>query len=295
MGDTKGGPFLLEIAIEARSRADVEKLAQSIAALSEQLPAVEFRLDPESGQTRVYARTETGLDDAVKRLAQEIRIAVGAPQIAYREAPSHAAEVDYTHKKILGPTGQFARVQLRIEPAEEFDPSFVNADVGGAVLAEYIPGVERGVRSIFSSGPLVGFPMIRTRVELVDGAYHDVDSSPLAFEIAARAAMRDAADRLGMRLFEPVMHLEVTAPEEFAGTVIGALNSCRGEIRTQDTSGETIRIEALAPLANLFGYRQNLAETTMDRATLTMAFDHYRPVPNKPPDDIFPGAMAMRA
>jgi elongation factor G len=290
------GPYLLETGVEARSATDAEKLQAAVAQLAAQMPSVSFSLDRESGQLRLKASHEDELENAVTLLSRAVDVQVGSPQVGYREAPTRAAEIDHTYKKQLGQNGQFARVRLRIEPAEEIEPSFASVVANGTIPDEFNPGIERGVRSVVSSGPLIGYPMIRTRVTLLDGAWHATDSSALAFEIATRVAMRESAEKAAVRLFEPFVRLEILHHEEVLGTVIGDLNSRRGEIEAQEMRGEAIHLQALAPVVNLFGYGKALVATTGGRATLSsMMFDHYRAVPNQPPDDVFPPAVGMRA
>jgi elongation factor G len=290
------GPHVLEIAIEARSAEAAKKLGAVIAELIPQLPEVSFSLDRENGQLRLKAGGEAELEVVVARISTAADVSVGTPQVGYREAPTRVAEIDHTHKRQVGLRGQFARVKLRIEPAEEIEPSFASVVANGAILDEFIPGVERGVRSVVSSGPFAGYPMIKTLITLTDGAWHANDSSILAFEIATRVAMRDSKERAAVRLFEPFVRLEIACHEDVLGIVIGDLNSRRGEIELQEQRGEAMHLQALAPVANLFGYGKALVATTGGRAALaSMTFDHYRLVPNQPPDDMFPPAVGMRA
>lgn len=205
---------------------------------------------------------------------------IGAPQVAYRETISRSTEIDYTHKKQTGGTGQFARVKLVIDPTEPGEGySFESKIVGGAVPKEYIPGVEKGIKSVMDSGPLAGFPVIDFKVALIDGAFHDVDSSVLAFEIATRAAMRDGLKKAGAKLLEPIMKVEVVTPEEYTGGVIGDLTSRRGMVTGQDSRGNANVIAAMVPLANMFGYINQLRSMTSGRAVFSMEFDHYDAVP----------------
>ena len=205
---------------------------------------------------------------------------IGAPQVAYRETISRPTEIDYTHKKQTGGTGQFARVKLEITPTEPGEGySFESRIVGGAVPKEYIPGVEKGIKSVMDSGPLAGFPVIDFKVQLIDGAFHDVDSSVLAFEIASRAAMREGLKKAGAKLLEPIMKVEVVTPEEYTGGVIGDLTSRRGMINGQDSRGNANVIAAMVPLANMFGYINQLRSMTSGRAVFSMEFDHYDTVP----------------
>jgi elongation factor G len=205
---------------------------------------------------------------------------IGAPQVAYRETITRQAEIDYTHKKQSGGSGQFARVKIVFEPNEEGeDFAFESKIVGGNVPKEYIPGVEKGIQSVMDSGPVAGFPMLGVKATLMDGAYHDVDSSVLAFEIAARAAFREGAQKAGAQLLEPIMKVEVVTPEDYMGDVIGDLNSRRGQIAGTETRGVDTVISAMVPLANMFGYVNSLRSMSQGRAQYTMHFDHYEPVP----------------
>ncbi len=217
----------------------------------------------------------------ILRRTYKVDANIGAPQVAYRETLGRKAEIDYTHKKQTGGTGQFARVKLVFEPLPPGSGFvFENDIVGGSIPKEFIPGVEKGIKSVMNSGPLVGFPVIDFKVTLIDGAYHDVDSSVLAFEIASRAAFREASEKVQMKLLEPVMKVEVVAPEDYVGTVIGDLNSRRGMILGQEMRGNATVINAMVPLANMFGYVNNLRSATQGRANYTMQFDHYEAVPS---------------
>jgi elongation factor G len=232
---------------------------------------------------------ELHLDILVDRMRREFKVEanIGAPQVAYRETISRSTEIDYTHKKQTGGTGQFARIKLIIDPVEPgVGYSFESKIVGGAVPKEYIPGVEKGIKSVMDSGPLAGFPVIDFKVQLIDGAFHDVDSSVLAFEIAARAAMRDGLKKAGAKLLEPIMKVDVVTPEDFTGGVIGDLTSRRGMIQGQDSMGNANVIHAMVPLANMFGYINNLRSMTSGRATFSMSFDHYDTVPQNLSDEI---------
>ena len=290
------GPHVLEIAVEARSADDAEKLKAAVAQLTPQMPSISFSLDSESGQLRLKAASEDDLEDAVNRLSRAAAVRVGAPQVAYRETLGRKAEIDYTHKKQTGGTGQFARVKLIFEPLPPGSGFvFENEIVGGSIPKEFIPGVEKGIKSVMNSGPLVGFPVIDFKVSLIDGAYHDVDSSVLAFEIASRAAFREASEKVQMKLLEPIMKVEVVSPEDYVGTVIGDLNSRRGMIQGQEMRGNATVINSLAPLANMFGFVDGLARATNARACVAIEFSHYAPVDPSPPDDVFPPAVGKRA
>jgi elongation factor G len=274
---------VIEIKIEPKSKADQEKLALALQRLAAEDPSFRVATDPESGETRLRGMGELHLDIKVDILRRTYKVEanVGAPQVAYRETLGRATEIDYTHKKQTGGTGQFARVKILFEPqAPGLGYSFESAIVGGSVPREYIPGVEKGIKSVMNSGPLVGFPVIDFKATLLDGAYHDVDSSVLAFEIASRAAFREASEKAQMKLLEPIMKVEVVSPEEYVGTVIGDLNSRRGMIQGQEMRGNATVINAMVPLANMFGYVNNLRSATQGRANYTMQFDHYEAVPN---------------
>jgi elongation factor G len=274
---------VIEIAIEPKSKADQEKLALALQRLAAEDPSFRVSTDHESGQTRLKGMGELHLDikvDILKR-TYKVEANIGAPQVAYRETLGRRAEIDYTHKKQTGGTGQFAKISLIFEPLPPGSGFvFENEIVGGAIPKEFIPGVEKGLRSVMNSGPLVGFPVIDFKVSLVDGSYHDVDSSVLAFEIAARAAFREAAEKVQMKLLEPIMKVEVVSPEDYVGTVIGDLNSRRGMIQGQEMRGNATVINAQVPLANMFGYVNNLRSQTQGRANYTMQFSHYEAVPS---------------
>ncbi|WP_406853930.1 elongation factor G [Alsobacter sp. KACC 23698] len=274
---------VIEIAIEPKSKADQEKLGVALSKLAAEDPSFRVSTDIESGQTILKGMGELHLDIKVDILRRTYKVDanIGAPQVAYRETLTRKTEVDYTHKKQTGGTGQFARVKFVVQPNEvgkgyEFESKIV----GGAVPKEYIPGVEKGLNSVMNSGPLAGFPVVDVKVELIDGAYHDVDSSALAFEIASRAAFREALQKGGAVLLEPIMKVEVVTPEDYTGSVIGDLTGRRGQVQGQDMRGNAIVINAMVPLANMFGYVNNLRSMSQGRATFTMQFDHYEQVPS---------------
>jgi len=280
---------VIEIAVEPKSKADQEKMSAALARLAAEDPSFRVETDLESGQTIMKGMGELHLDILVDRMKREFKVEanIGAPQVAYRETISRATEIDYTHKKQTGGTGQFARVKLEITPTEPGEGySFESRIVGGAVPKEYVPGVEKGIKSVMESGPLAGFPVIDFKVALVDGAYHDVDSSVLAFEIATRAAMREGLKKAGAKLLEPIMKVEVVTPEEYTGGIIGDLTSRRGQVQGQDTRGNANVINAFVPLANMFGYINNLRSMSSGRAQFTMQFDHYEPVPSNISEEI---------
>jgi elongation factor G len=273
---------VIEIAIEPKSKADQEKLGIALAKLAAEDPSFRVSTDHESGQTILKGMGELHLDIKVDILKRTYKVDanIGAPQVAFRERITRPAEVEYTHKKQSGGSGQFAVVKLKVEPnAPGEGYQFESKIVGGAVPKEYIPGVEKGVESVLGSGVVAGFPVVDVKVALVDGKYHDVDSSALAFEIAARAAFRDALQKGKSVLLEPIMKVEVVTPEDYTGSVIGDLNSRRGQIQGQDMRGNANVISAMVPLMNMFGYVNNLRSMSQGRATFTMQFDHYAEAP----------------
>jgi elongation factor G len=280
---------VIEIAIEPKSKADQEKLGVALAKLVAEDPSFRVNTDPESGQTIIKGMGELHLDIKVDILKRTYKVDanIGAPQVAYREKITKPVTVDYTHKKQTGGHGQYGRVKIVAEPQP---PSsgfvFENDIVGGAVPKEFIPAVEKGLESVLGSGVLAGFPVVDVKVTLVDGASHDVDSSALAFEIAARMALREALQKAGPALLEPIMKVEVVTPEEYTGSVIGDLNSRRGQIQGQDMRGNANVINAMVPLQNMFGYVSNLRSMSQGRATFTMQFDHYAEVPRAIADEI---------
>src|ERR1700692_4428576 len=273
---------VIEIAIEPKSKADQEKLGVALAKLAAEDPSFRVSTDQESGQTILKGMGELHLDIKVDILRRTYKVDanIGAPQVAFRERVTKRAEVDYTHKKQTGGTGQFARVKFIVEPNEPGKGfEFESKVVGGSVPKEYIPGVEKGLNSVLTSGVVAGFPVVDVKVQLVDGAYHDVDSSALAFEIASRAAFRDALQKGKSVLLEPIMKVEVVTPEDYTGSVIGDLNSRRGHIQGPDMRGNANVINAMVPLMNMFGYVNNLRSMSQGRATFTMQFDHYAEAP----------------
>ncbi|TPK59277.1 elongation factor G [Mesorhizobium sp. B2-4-15] len=273
---------VIQIAIEPKTKNDQEKMGLALHRLAAEDPSFRVKTDEESGQTIISGMGELHLDIIVDRMRREFKVEanVGAPQVAYRETITRKHEQDYTHKKQTGGTGQFARVKVVFEPnSESEDFVFESKIVGGAVPKEYIPGVEKGIQSVMGAGPFAGFPMIGVRATLIDGAYHDVDSSVLAFEIASRACFREAAPKLGVQLLEPIMKVEVVTPEDYVGSVIGDLNGRRGQIQGQEARGVAVVINSMVPLANMFKYVDNLRSMSQGRAAYTMQFDHYEPVP----------------
>jgi elongation factor G len=280
---------VIEIAIEPKSKADQEKLGVALAKLVAEDPSFRVTTDQESGQTILKGMGELHLDikvDILKR-TYKVEANIGAPQVAYREKLSRQVTVDHTHKKQTGGSGQYARVKIVAEPLPPAGGfAFENKVVGGNVPKEYIPGVEKGLESVLGSGVLAGFPVVDLKVTLIDGDYHDVDSSALAFEICARAALREALQKGSPVLLEPIMKVEVVTPEEYTGSVIGDLNSRRGQIQGQDMRGNANVVNAMVPLANMFGYVSNLRSMSQGRATFTMQFDHYAEVPRAVAEEI---------
>ncbi len=280
---------VIEIAVEPKTKADQEKMSLGLQRLAAEDPSFRVETDLESGQTIMKGMGELHLDILVDRLKREFKVEanIGAPQVAYRETISRETEHTYTHKKQSGGSGQFAEVKMIITPTAPGEGySFESRIVGGAVPKEYIPGVEKGVKSVMDSGPLAGFPVIDFKVALIDGKFHDVDSSVLAFEIAARAWMREAMKKAGAKMLEPIMKVEVVTPEDYTGNVIGDLTSRRGQVTGQEPRGNAIAIAAMVPLANMFGYINNLRSMSSGRAQFTMQFDHYEAVPQNISEEI---------
>ena len=280
---------VINLKIEPKTKADQEKMAIALNTMAVEDPSFRVSIDPESGETILKGMGELHLDikvDILKR-TYNVEANVGQPQVAYREALARPADIDYTHKKQTGGTGQFARVKLRLEPNEtgkgnEFEATIV----GGTVPREYIPGVEKGVKSVWDSGVLIGFPLVDMKVTLHDGAFHEVDSSAIAFEIAARSAMKEGCDKGGVKILEPIMDVEVVTPGDFVGSIIGDINSRRGQIRNQEMRGNATVIRAYVPLANMFGYVSQLRSMSTGRASYTMQFAHYADVPRNVADEV---------
>jgi elongation factor G len=291
-------PRLVEIAIEPKSKADQEKLAVALVKLAAEDPTFGVSIDHESGQTILKGVSEPHLDIKVDILKRTYKVDanIGAPQVAFRERVTKRVEHSYTYKKQTGGTGQFAAVTIIVEPNEPGKGyEFESRIVGGAVPKEYIPGVEKGVESVLSSGVVAGFPVIDVKVALVDGKYHDVDSSALAFEIAARVAFREALQKGKSVLLEPIMKVEVVTPEDCIGSIIGDLNLRRGQIQGQGMRGNATVINAMVPLMNMFDYVNNLRLMSQGRAAFSMQFDHYAPAPLPEDDPPFRPAIGMRA
>jgi elongation factor G len=290
--------WLVEVAIEPKSKADWEKLGVALAELVAEDPSFFVSIDQESGQIILKGMGELHLDRKIDILGHtyKVDVNVGAPHAAFRERITRRAEVDYTYKKQTGGIGQFARVKLVVEPNEPGQGfEFESKVVGGAVPEKFIPGVEKGLNSVLNSGVVAGFPVVDVKVQLVDGAYHDVDSSELAFEIAARAAFREALQKGKSVLLEPIVRVEVVTPEDCTGSVIGDLNRRRGRLQGQDMRGNANVIHAMVPLMNMFGYVNSLRSISQGHATFTMQFDHYAEAPpNNDDEPPFPPAIGMR-
>ncbi len=280
---------VIEVAVEPKTKGDQEKMGMALARLATEDPSFRVSTDFESGQTIIKGMGELHLEIIVDRMKREFKVEanVGAPQVAYRETISRSLEQDYTHKKQSGGSGQYARLKIRYEPLPPGTGyEFENDVVGGSVPKEFVPGVVKGLDSARPNGPIAGFPVIDFKATLIDGAYHDVDSSALAFEIAARANFREAIPKAGPRLLEPVMRVEVVTPEEYMGDVIGDLNSRRGHINSMDSRANARIVAAMVPLANMFGYVNKLRSMSQGRATYTMHFDHYEQVPQAVADEV---------
>jgi elongation factor G len=280
---------VIEISVEPKTKADQEKLGVALAKLASEDPSFTVSTDHESGQTILKGMGELHLDIKIDILRRTYKVdaTIGQPQVAYRESLGRKVDIDYTHKKQTGGTGQFARVMITFEPGEPGSGFvFENSIVGGAVPKEYIPGVQKGLESIKDGGLLAGFPLIDFKATLTDGKFHDVDSSVLAFEIAARAAFRELKDKGQPKLLEPIMAVEVVTPEDYLGSVIGDLNGRRGMIQGQDMRGNATVVNAFVPLANMFGYVNTLRGMSQGRAAFTMQYDHYEPVPQHVADEV---------
>jgi elongation factor G len=280
---------VIEIAIEPNSKADQEKMGVALSRLAAEDPSFRVKTDEESGQTIIAGMGELHLDIIVDRMKREFKVEanVGQPQVAYRETITQAADIDYTHKKQTGGTGQFARVKMRFEPLSAGTGfEFENEVVGGNVPREYVPGVQKGVVSAMQNGVVAGFPMVDIKATLIDGKYHEVDSSVLAFEIAGRAAFREGVQKARPVLLEPIMKVEVVTPDDYAGGVIGDLNSRRGQVQGTEMRGNATVINAMVPLANMFGYVNTLRSMSQGRAQYTMQFDHYAQVPSQVAQEI---------
>jgi elongation factor G len=280
---------VIEVAVEPKTKADYEKMGQALGRLAQEDPSFRVTSDEESGQTIIKGMGELHLEILVDRMKREFKVEadVGAPQVAYRETITKDVEVDYTHKKQSGGAGQFARVKMKFKPRERNTGiKFNNTVVGGNIPREYIPGVEKGINSAAQNGVIAGYNVIDFEAEVYDGAYHDVDSSVLAFEIASRAAFREAVGKAGPKLLEPMMKVEVVTPEDYMGDIIGDLNSRRGQIEKMEDRGNAKVVSAVVPLANMFGYVNNLRSMSQGRASYTMLFSHYDVVPSNVEEEI---------
>jgi elongation factor G len=280
---------VIEIAVEPKTKADQEKMSQALQRLAAEDPSFQVAVDHESGQTIIKGMGELHLDILVDRMKREFKVEanIGAPQVAYRETITAPYIVDYTHKKQSGGSGQFAKLQAEFIPAEPGEGfEFINEIVGGNIPKEYIPGVQKGIEQAMTTGVIAGFPVVDFKVRLFDGAYHDVDSSVMAFEIAAKAAFREAVAKAKPQLLEPMMKVEVVTPEEYMGDIIGDLNSRRGQVNNMGDRGNAKVIDAFVPLASMFGYINTLRSMSQGRAQYTMQFDHYEPVPQNVADEV---------
>ena len=280
---------VIEVAVEPKTKVDHEKMGTALSRLAQEDPSFKVTTDHESGQTIIKGMGELHLEIIVDRMKREFKVEanVGAPEVAYRETISKTSDVDYIHKKQSGGAGQFARVKIKFEPGEPGSGfEFINKIKGGNIPTEHIPGVEKGLKAQQQSGVIAGFPCIDFIATLYDGAYHDVDSSVLAFEIAARAAFRQGIAKANPVLLEPMMKVEVVTPEEYMGDVIGDINSRRGHIQEMTTRGNANVISAMVPLANMFGYVNNLRSLSQGRANYSMQFNHYEEVPSNVAEEV---------
>ena len=280
---------VIEIAIEPKTKADHDKLSAALARLAQEDPSFNVSTDEESGQTVLKGMGELHLEIIVDRMKREFGVDanIGAPQVAYRETISQAYDCDYTHKKQTGGSGQYARIKVLFEPGEPGSGySFESKVVGGSVPREYIPGVQKGLAAARETGVLLGFPVIDFKATLHDGNSHDVDSSVMAFEIAARASFREAMPRAKPKLLEPIMKVEVVTPDDYTGTITGDLSSRRGQVLSMEMRGNAQVINAMVPLANMFGYIGTLRSASQGRAQFTMQFDHYAEVPQSIADEV---------
>ncbi|MFL6861341.1 MAG: elongation factor G [Sphingomicrobium sp.] len=280
---------VIEVAVEPKTKADQEKMGIALNRLAAEDPSFRVSTDHESGQTIIKGMGELHLEILVDRMKREFKVEanVGAPQVAYREYLAKPIELTYTHKKQSGGSGQFGEVKVKVVPGERGSGfQFIDEIKGGNIPREYIPSVEKGMRETAETGSLIGFPIVDFAVHLIDGKYHDVDSSALAFEITGRGAMREAAQKAGIKILEPVMKVEVVTPEDYLGDVIGDINSRRGQIQGTDSRGNAQVVEAMVPLANMFGYVNQLRSFTQGRAQYTMQFSHYDEVPQNVADEV---------
>jgi elongation factor G len=296
--DIQTQPLLVEIAIEPKSKAEQDKLGLALARLAAEDPSFLVATDHESGQTILKGTSELHLDAKLDLLQRTCKVDtnIGAPRVTFRERPTKRVEVEYAHKKIEGPRGEFAIVKLAVAPNEPGKGYLFESKIaGGAVPEKYIPGVEKGVESVLTCGVVAGFPVVDVKVELIDGKYHDVDSSVRTFEIAARAAFREALQKAASVLLEPIMKVELVTPETYVGSLIGDLNFRRGQLQAQDMRGSATVIHAMVSLSNMLGYAETLRVQSQGRAAFTMQFDHYASVPLPEDDPPFRPATGMRA
>jgi len=280
---------VLEIAVEPKTKGDQEKMGEALGRLAREDPSFRVTSDEESGQTIIKGMGELHLDIIVDRMKREFKVEanIGAPQVAYRETILKSVENTYIHKKQSGGAGQFAKVELSVEPLPSGKGREIENKIkGGAIPKEFIPGVEKGIESVADSGILAGFPLIDYKVTILDGLHHDVDSSVLAFEIASRYCFKEACTKAVLKLLEPIMRIEVVTPENYMGDVIGDLNSRRDQVSTSDKRGNATVISAMVPLANMFGYINNLRSMSQGRASYSMFFDHYEKVPQNVQDEV---------
>jgi elongation factor G len=296
--DIPSPPHLVEVAIEPKSRADRETLDAALARLVAEDPSFAVSTDRESGQTILKGMSESQIEAKVDILktTYAIEANVGAPQVAFLERPTRRAEVEYTYKKVHGPKGSFAVVKIVVEPnVPGKGYEFISKIEGNQALAEYIPGIEKGLQSVLGSGVVAGCPVVDVKVQLIDAKYHDVDSSLMAFEIAARAAFCEALQKAKSVLLEPIMKVDVVTPTEHTRAIIDDLGLRRGQIRNREQRGDAVIVESLVPLMNMFGYAMTLRQKSLGRATFAMQFDHYAPAPSPVTDPPFRPAMGMRA
>jgi elongation factor G len=297
--DIQAQPRVVEMAIEPKSVDGQARLDIALTKLSAEDTSLQVAIDHESGQIILKGTSESHLESKVDKLERDgIKLNVGAPQVAFLERPTRRAEVEYTHRKHVGPMRQFAAVKLVVEPDESGSGYRFESNAADAIPKEYIPGIEKGIESVLAAGVVAGFPVTDIMVELIDGKYHDVDSSPLAFEIASRAAFREALRKAESVLLEPIMKVEVITPAEFAKTAIDDLGLRRGKVEHSGVNAGTATINAIVPLINMFGYGAPLHTISNHRATFKMQFDHYAPAPPQrtPGDDpTFRPAIGLRA
>jgi elongation factor G len=280
---------VISVSVKSKLKTEQEKFSAALGKMVRADPSLHLETDRETGQTILRGMGELHLEVTLDRMRTEFGVegTMGEPQVAYRETFTKKLTEQYIHKKQTGGSGQYAKVEIVAEPAPPGTPfAFENKVVGGSVPREFIPGVEKGLESVLGSGPLAGFPVVDLKASLVDGDSHDVDSSALAFEIAARMCLREALRLAGPVLLEPIMKVEVVTPEDYTGAVIGDLNSRRGQIQGQDMRGNANVVNAMVPLANMFSYVNNLRSMSQGRATFTMQFDHYAEVPRAIADEI---------